>query len=391
MPNEKGLRGFLINIMIMTFAAALFFLLIELTTRIVVSIYTRDAGVLTRFNKPDSIKVYDLKNTSYLSGKDLYYKGTSNLTYRDGGGYIVTYNSKGYRTKEFEDLKSSTRIACFGESSTWGAGCNNDETWPFYLQRGLDEIMPGRYEVINAGFGSYNTGLILNLFKNEFVKYRPDIIILYCGYNEHTGGLTRLFRNTSKIQVVMRKTDLFLKANSSFYLVLSRLLYKGMSFGIVTEGGRIVKIFKENLNEIINICEVNNIKCVIVKQPLYVKSESPSSGPPGFLYSKYYGSPYFNEDIFKKIESDIKNNLSYVKYGKTYYYQQLLFKSIDGIKSENGEITVVDFVNNFIGEQERTGKLFLDVVHLSPEGNKLLVKDMLDDGEFNKILRAYNK
>lgn len=387
MLKKKDPSVFFINIATMICAFVIFFLSLEITARAALAVYTRDAGALTRFSSPDSVKVYDLRLNSYLGGNDLYYKGTPNLTYKGEDGKTVSYNSKGYRTKEFEDSKSSIRIACFGESSTWGADCNNDETWPFYLQRELDKITPGKYEVINAGFGSYNTALMLNLLKNEFIRYGPDILILYCGFNEHTGGMVRSFGNTSKIQIFVYNTDLFLKANSSFYLILSRLFYKGMSFGAAAEGDRIAKTFKTNVNEIIRICRSNGINFVIVKQPLYLKSASPSGAAPGTLYSKYYGEAYFNEVTLRKIRNDLNQNISYARYGKTYYYQSLIFRSIDEIKSENKDIAAVDFVNDFIARQESSGVLFDDAVHLRPEGNERLAKDILNNADFKKILR----
>lgn len=391
MSDRRSSRIFLVRTTASVCAAVFFFLILEVFSRIALAVYTKDPGALTRFNAISSIKEYRLRLIPYLSGREMYYKGTPCFTYKDEGGNTITYNSKGYRTKEFADTKSSVRIACFGGSSTFGTGCDDDQTWPYRLQCGLDEAAPGKYEVINAGFGSYNTALISNLFKNEFFRYKPDIVIFYCGYNEHTGGAVRLFGNSSKMRIFVRNIDLFLEYNSSLYFIMSRLLRKGMGFGIAAEGARITRAFKKNLGMIIDICSGSDIRCVIVKQPLYVKSESASGAASGALYSKYYEDPYFNEKTFRKIEVHVKDNRSSARYGKAYYYQSLLFEAIDDMKKENGEIVVLDHVNDMIAEQEKVGGLFIDIVHLSPVGNRRLAKNILDDGGFKKILRLYNK
>lgn len=361
----------------MIFMTVVFFLLFEVIARIGMAVYTKNKEYLTYFHKFEPIKVYNLKMKSYLKGKDLYYKGISNLTYSDDNNYTVTYNSKGYRTAEFKKTKSLLRIACFGGSSTWGAGNNNDETWPFYLQQYIDGSFSNKYKVINAGFGGYTTSLILNLIKNEFVNYNPDMIVIYSGYNEHTGGQPVLFSNNPKNQVLLHNIHRFFSKKSVFYYIFHKFCSKGNPLDIIGTGSQISRTYTKNMEEIIEICEANNIKLVIVKQPLYVKSLKVSSAEPGHLYSKHYKDPYFNKEGFNRIQDDLKNNVFYAKYARTYYYQSLIFDEIDNIKNKHSDVVVIDFANNFISMHEEVKPMFLDVVHLNPEGNRFLAQEIL--------------
>jgi len=380
------MKSLIRNISIMIFMTVVFFLLFEVIARIGMAVYTKNKEYLTYFHKFEPIKVYNLKMESYLKGKDLYYKGISDLSYRDDGNYTVAYNSKGYRTAEFKKTKSLFRIACFGGSSTWGAGNNNDETWPFYLQQYIDSSFSNKYEIINAGFGGYTTSLILNLIKNEFVNYNPDMIIIYNGYNEHTGGQPVLFSNNPKTQLLLHNIHRFISKKSVFYYTLNKLYSKGNPLDMIGTGKRISGTYERNMEDIIKICEARDIRLIIVKQPLYVKSLKMSSAEPGHLYTKHYKNPYFNEKTFNRIQDDIKNKKFYTKYARTYYYQSLIFKEIDKIKHRHRDIVMIDVVNRLISEHEEGKTLFNDVVHLNSEGNKFLAEEIFQGLIFEDLV-----
>ena len=69
------------------------------------------------------------------------------------------------------------RIACLGDSQTFGEGCSDDETWPAHLQERLD---PGRdrIEVINFGVNAYDTEQEVRLLETRALAYDPDLVLL---------------------------------------------------------------------------------------------------------------------------------------------------------------------------------------------------------------------
>jgi hypothetical protein len=89
---------------------------------------------------------------------------------------ILNTNSKGLRgKKDFPYIKSKERlrILILGDSFTFGDEVSDDETYSYYLQ----EMLP-HTEVINMGVHGYGHDQMLILFKEEGVKYQPDIVIL---------------------------------------------------------------------------------------------------------------------------------------------------------------------------------------------------------------------
>ena len=100
-----------------------------------------------------------------------------------------TYNSYGLRGPEFtiEKPQDVYRIIAVGGSTTFGNGVNDEFTWPFLLEKTLNELETSKkIEVINGA-----TDGILNLqkflfIKEDYVYLNPDLIILYEGANDLT-------------------------------------------------------------------------------------------------------------------------------------------------------------------------------------------------------------
>jgi hypothetical protein len=85
-------------------------------------------------------------------------------------------NSKGLRGKKdfpYTKDKEKLRILILGDSFTFGDEVSDDETYASYLQEMLPHV-----EVINMGVHGYGHDQMLLLFKEEGVKYDPDIVIL---------------------------------------------------------------------------------------------------------------------------------------------------------------------------------------------------------------------
>lgn len=89
---------------------------------------------------------------------------------------ILNINSKGLRGKKdfsYSKTKDKLRILILGDSFTFGDEVSDDETYAYYLQ----EMLP-HTEVINMGVHGYGHDQMLILFKEEGIKYRPDIVLL---------------------------------------------------------------------------------------------------------------------------------------------------------------------------------------------------------------------
>lgn len=95
----------------------------------------------------------------------------------------VTYrtSSQRMRDREFEVPKPPGvfRIACIGDSVTYGTGLDLAETFPKQLERLLGERFPGRaIEVINAGVYACNTTQQASWCRMAVAPLEPDLVLL---------------------------------------------------------------------------------------------------------------------------------------------------------------------------------------------------------------------
>jgi len=100
----------------------------------------------------------------------------------------ITINTLGFRGAEFSETKPSDtyRIFMVGGSTMFGAGATSDETTiPGYIQQYLNEKNLGfDIEVINSGIQGADSNTELNLIKQKLVRFSPDLIIIYDGWND---------------------------------------------------------------------------------------------------------------------------------------------------------------------------------------------------------------
>lgn len=89
-------------------------------------------------------------------------------------------NQKGLRGREYpyERTSDAGRILVLGDSFAWGYGVEESERFSELLANSMDA------EVINAGVSGYSTDQELLWFRNEGVKYDPDLVILVLAGND---------------------------------------------------------------------------------------------------------------------------------------------------------------------------------------------------------------
>lgn len=92
----------------------------------------------------------------------------------------VTVNDLGMRGRPRSARKPPGvfRIICFGDSNTYGAAVDDDETYPAQLERRLNALGRGRYEVWNAGVSAYVMRQKVAAAREALARYEPDLILI---------------------------------------------------------------------------------------------------------------------------------------------------------------------------------------------------------------------
>jgi lysophospholipase L1-like esterase len=95
-----------------------------------------------------------------------------------------TINAAGLRDRDYALQKTSGvyRVACIGDSITYGFGAGQDQSYPTHLESLLREKQGcGTAEVLNFGVTGYNIGQTLENLKVRALDYAPDLVVYqYC-------------------------------------------------------------------------------------------------------------------------------------------------------------------------------------------------------------------
>lgn len=131
------------------------------------------------FSLSKSFEAYNLQNFQF--DKNICDKWDAELGWVPNPNCIsiknsVKYstNSEGFRgAKEFSLEKKKSRVVIVGDSFTWGENNNDNETYPYYL----DKFFNGSADVINMGVHGYGPDQFYLYFMRNGIRYNPDVVV----------------------------------------------------------------------------------------------------------------------------------------------------------------------------------------------------------------------
>ena len=187
------------------------------------------------------------------------------------------------------------RIFCLGGSTTAGFPFHHQIPFPFQLQKILKARFPmSNFEVINIGISAINSYTVLD-FIPEVISVEPDYIIIYMGHNEFygaygsastmsgglSGGLIRFYLKLKKFHLITmleRTVHLFTdksEANDQDK-TLMELVIRDTDIEYDSDiYNETIQNFKENLQQIINLCNEENIPVIIGNLVCNLKDQPP--------------------------------------------------------------------------------------------------------------------
>lgn len=136
----------------------------------------------------------------------------------------IVLNSQGFRDDEVaaEKPASSFRIACLGDSWTFGMNVGQDQPYPQRLKALLEEAYPGSsFEVLNRGVLGYSSHQGLELLKKRVLDLSPDLVVIAFAMNDSkdTGYHDRDLATSEKALSLTEKASRLLKRSETYRLV----------------------------------------------------------------------------------------------------------------------------------------------------------------------------
>ena len=186
-PTPKKKSNVKINLLILVISIVIGLLIGEIIARIYVrgnlkTIYQKKA----RQKAPNGGK-FDLKDILVSSNNPrLVYEL---IPYRHGTFEGIRYrsNSNGMRGPKISQTKPRGvwRIAALGDSTMFGWGIREEESFPAVLQRALNSVSdPRKYEVLNFAVPGYNTAMEAELYRSRAEKFKPDLVMIHFDLND---------------------------------------------------------------------------------------------------------------------------------------------------------------------------------------------------------------
>jgi lysophospholipase L1-like esterase len=187
------------------FSLALFFILLELTVRIIPDHVFRQPVRLI----PDPIRNHIWKPNSELTIDDFVERGIPQYTH--------SINSLGWIGPEITQQSTGIRLAFLGDSFTEGT-VPRSQAMPDLVGRSLAAKLNSPIEIINTGTSSYSPALMYITARYYLMQFKPDILVIsidmtdlfddyiysLCAERDTAGDLTACPAGTAESKLLRR-------------------------------------------------------------------------------------------------------------------------------------------------------------------------------------------
>lgn len=281
----------------------------------------------------------------------------------------VRINSHGYRGDEFEEQKPEgvVRVLTCGASSTFGFYNRDDETYPHFLELELNERCPGesrRFEVINFAIPHASAASVAAMLSAEGLGLKPDVVTFYEGRNdsgwrpEPDGFLDKAY------SVLVHR--LLCVAFLDQALVGDRLSVTAPNLNFEAFARDRSEEFLRNLSVMRRMCEEHDILLIVASQQATGRSPFPRTEVErlpmrGVTYPQEVAEVRERFDAGKEITS----------YEFSFLVHDRLMSDLRAWAGRE-DVPFVDV----IGALDQDRHHLLTWVHLHPEGNKIVAREL---------------
>ncbi len=249
------------------------------------------------------------------------------------------------------------RILCLGASTTGNYIAHNGDvySYPMELEKYLLKRFPAQDIVVhNCGHGGWTSAEVMIDFLLNLYDTQPDVVIIYHAYNDLNVSLTPGFqsdysharKNLAETYHLYKWTSYIPDLPFGFYNYVLKS-YMNPRFGVIEAISRDkpdldrafqgLSTYRRNLEHIIKVCKLSGIEVVLSTFVHY-------------LYGEIAGSKY------------------HLKYREGVLLENMAVKDLANIF----DLRVVDNFELIPPEE----KYFVDSIHFSPDGMKLLAANI---------------
>ncbi|MBC6426375.1 MAG: SGNH/GDSL hydrolase family protein [Ekhidna sp.] len=353
----------LIGLLIFVEFSSMLILNIEIATNSLRKVEYGKLAKLPNYEDHDWAKTYFQEYNS-LGGADYQsYYGWRRLEFH---GETINIDSAGIRRTTGTALdEAKPKVVFLGGSTMWGAGVNDENTIPLLFHRKTD----GAYNVINYGETSYTAYQSFIFLQTQIIKGKlrplPDLIISYDGVNntslERIGSFTH-FREGQINQLLQRQN-------------LEREEYLSMIYTKKLIGKVKQKYFPTALL-IATPTEEQSMQSAIELLDTWLLMKTYLTVLNIDFYCVLQPNAFVGKPSLDNINNFYKSLMRYsAKEGalgyKYYEYVRLL------LETERKYFTLKENFIDMTNVLDDIPNLYIDFCHLSPNGNEIVVNNLL--------------
>ena len=256
-------------------------------------------------------------------------------------------NEEGFRTYEFKQKKTTTRIALIGGSTTYGINVADQNTIPKILEKIITNSRK-KVSVWNLGVSGINSYDEFKILKSTHEKINPDIVVFYHGANDFAKIYNELKKKNTKSLILedklINRIYVILNQFQTISIIKMIIYFFKEILSVeekINEDLLLSKDFIEQGEEISEYCNFNGLQCYFFLQPL--------------LETKKYLTFFETKILYER-------KFIFPNYGDLYN----IF--VDNV-IESSHVEYVDLRHTLNDIKKR---FFYDYVHTTTNGNKII-------------------
>lgn len=226
----------------------------------------------------DLYSIRRVQNRTVEFDRHVFWKFKPNQTLDIEGVYKkpVTINSHGFRGPDWTDQKPAGvfRVACLGDSTTFGWSVGEKETYPYQLERSLEKNCGAKVEVMNLGVTGYTSLQGRELMRTRVIEWRPDLVVFAFGPNDRLPALHSHEEHLEKGTWEKSSFAFTLERLQVYKLIKSLAVYikrrsEGISLDPATYIPRLKRKvdqaeFRDNVRKVKSLCDSTGADLVLI-------------------------------------------------------------------------------------------------------------------------------
>ena len=276
----------------------------------------------------------------------------------------VSINSLGFRGSDFRKEKAQkvVRVLTMGASSTFGYYNKDNETYPYLLERALNQGCGGKvnFEVINFAIPHATSAMAAAMFVAEGIDLSPDIVTYYEGRNDSMIRRQYETRFDKFRSVLVHR--LLLIAFIDQILVGERVSIVEDSLQLEVLATERSRVFLKNMETILNSSRKAGISFIVANQQATSRSPVPTA-----VQERLLLRGVSLEAEAEKIRRKINDKGNVTDFEFTLLIHERMMRDLRQWADRQG----VPFVD-VIGALNQDRHYLLSWVHLHPEANRVV-------------------